>query len=85
MKNLEWAELWDAMDAQPGAWIPTTEDMFWAMLEALPPRAQRRRAFLVGEALRSNDEGQIVYSCFKNIGDEYFARNLTLEQFNREF
>jgi hypothetical protein len=31
-KPLEWKELWDAMDANPNEWIPTTEAMYWEML-----------------------------------------------------
>ena len=79
-KKLEWQALWDAMEATPEAWIPTTEKMYWDMLEVLPPRAQRNGAFLVGEPLRDNG-GEAVYSCFKQTGGEYFAKDLTLKQF----
>ena len=78
---LEWAPLWAAMDAQPEAWIPTTEGMYWEMLECVPPRATLGAAFLVGEPLRHNAEGKDVHSCFKQSGSSYFARNLTVEQF----
>ena len=47
---LEWSPLWEAMKADKSAWIPTTESMYWEMLECLPPRAMRNGAFLVGEA-----------------------------------
>jgi len=80
-RKLEWQALWDAMEAAPDAWIPTTENMWWEMLEVLPPRAQTRRAFLVGEALRSNGRGEAVYSCFAKTGDEYRAKNMTLAEF----
>ena len=80
-KPLEWQPLWDAMEAEPNVWIPTTEKMFWEMLECVPPRAQTRRAFLVGEALHDNGEGYPVYSCFKRMGDEYHAKNMTLAEF----
>ena len=66
-KPLEWQPLWDAMEAEPNEWIPTT--------------AQTRRAFLVGEALADNAEGYPVYSCFKRMGDEYHAKNMTLAEF----
>ncbi len=82
--GLFWQSLWDAMDAQPEEWIETTESMYWNMLEALPPRAMRHKAFLVGEALRHNENGETVYSCFKQKNDGYFARNLTLAQFQTE-
>jgi len=81
---LEWAQLWAAMDAKPLEWMPTTEAMYWDMLECVPPRAQHRGAFLVGEPLRHNEQGQALHACFKQIGDKYFARNLTLEQFRSE-
>lgn len=80
-QQLEWQALWDAMEAAPEAWILTTEKMYWEMLEVLPPRAQTRRAFLVGEALRSNGQGEAVYSCFAKTGDEYRAKNMTLKEF----
>lgn len=81
MKNLEWQPLWDAMDTNPNAWIPTTEKMYWEMLECLPPRAMTQNAFLVGEPLRSNEHGESVYSCFTRTGENYRARNLTVKQF----
>lgn len=80
-EKLEWAPLWAAMDATPEAWIPTTEDMFYEMLECVPPRAQERGRFLVGEPLRHNEEGKAVHACFKQSGNDFFARNLTIEQF----
>lgn len=79
--KLEWAPLWAAMDATPEEWIPTTEDMFYEMLECVPPRAQERRRFLAGEPLRHNEEGKAVHACFKQSGNDFFARNLTVEQF----
>ena len=81
IEKLEWSELWAAMDAEPEAWIPTTEDMFWQMLEAVPPRAQTGRGFLVGEPNRHNEQGQAVHACFKQVGSEFFAKYLTVEQF----
>ena len=83
-KPLEWQALWDAMDANPDDWIPTTEAMYWEMLGAVPPRKMIGRAFLVGEALRDNDEGYPIYSCFTKFGETYKARNMTLKQFMSE-
>jgi len=82
--KLEWQALWDAMDANPDQWIPTTESMYWEMLEVLPPRKQFRGAFLVGEASNHNSEGYPVYSCFNRIGDDFYAKSMTLSQFNQE-
>jgi hypothetical protein len=77
---LEWAALWAAMDASPQEWIPTTESMFWELLEVVPPRCQVQGAYLVGEPLRHVD-GHAVHACFKQTKDGFFARNLTVEQF----
>jgi hypothetical protein len=84
-QKLEWQPLWDAMEANPSEWIETTEKMYWEMLEVLPPIAQTRRgAFLVGEAVRDDEQGRAVYACFKKSGEQFYARNLTLEQFRIE-
>ena len=81
---LEWQPLWDAMDANPSEWIPTTEKMYRDMLEVLPPRKMLGQNFLVGEALRSNGNGEAVYSCFTKYGDTYKAKNMTLKEFMLE-
>ena len=83
-KLLEWDDLWAAMDAAPDAWIPTTEAMYWHMLEVLPPRKMIGHNFMVGEPLRHNDAGEAVHACFTKFGDTYKARNLTLAQFMQE-
>ncbi len=82
-QQLEWQPLWDAMAATPDAWVSTTENMYWQMLEVLPPRAQTRGAFLVGEASR-HVNGEAVYSCFKQTGGEYFAKDMTFKQFKEQ-
>lgn len=81
---LEWQPLWDAMDANPSEWIPTTEAMYWEMLGVVPPRKMLGQNFLVGEPLRHNSEGEPVYSCFTKFGDTYKAKNLTLREFMGE-
>jgi hypothetical protein len=83
-KPLEWAELWAAMDANPDAWIETTEAMYWEMLGAVPPRKMIGQNFLVGEALCDNSEGYPTYSCFTKFGDTYKAKNMTLKEFMAE-
>jgi hypothetical protein len=70
------------MKAQPEDWIETTEDMFWEMLECVPPRVQERGRFLVGEAERHNDEGKAVHACFKEVGNRFYAKYMTVEQFH---
>jgi hypothetical protein len=79
--KLEWDALWNAMGVAPGAWVQTTEAMYWQMLEAVPPAAQSRCAFLVGEAHHHNDEGRAVYACFQETPRGFFARYLTVQQF----
>jgi len=81
---LEWQDLWDAMNANPDEWIPTTEHMYWEMLEVLPPEKMLGHSFLVGEASHDNGHGEAVYSCFIKFGDTYKAKNLTVAEFMRE-
>ena len=81
---LEWQELWDAMEANPDAWIPTTENMYWEMLGVVPPIKMLGRNFLVGEADHHNADGRAVYACFCTFGDSYSARYLTVAEFMRE-
>jgi hypothetical protein len=81
---LEWQPLWDAMDANPNEWIPTTEKMYWDMLGSFAPRKTIGQNFLVGEALRSNGNGEAVYSCFTKFGDTYKAKNMTVNEFMAE-
>lgn len=80
---LEWQPLWDAMDAAPAAWIPTTEQMYWDMLECVPPRAMAGGRFLVGEPQTHNAEGKAVYACFmERPSGQFFARYMTVSEFN---
>jgi hypothetical protein len=83
-KPLEWQALWNAMDANPDAWIPTTKEMYWEMLEVLPPHKMIGQNFMVGEPLRHDAQGQAVHACFTKFGETYKARNMTLEQFMAE-
>lgn len=78
---LVWGELWDAMKASPDEWIETTEEMFFEMLEAVPPRKQGENKFLVGEAARHNEQGEAVYSCFKQVGAKFYAKDMTVAQY----
>ena len=82
-KPLEWADLWAAMSADPEAWQPTTEAMYWAMLECVPPAAMGNGAFLVGEANNHNDAGEAVYACFMKAAGEYRARYMTRREFSK--
>ena len=81
---LEWRDLFDTMDAYPSEWIETTEDMYFEMLECLPPRAMAKGAFMVGEPLRHGPDGAAIHACFKQKAGRFFAKNLTLAQFHAE-
>ena len=81
----EWKAVWDDTDASPEGWVETTEGMYNHMLDVLPPRAMSMGAFLVGEPLRDTPEGEPVYACFRRAAGRYFARNLTLKQFQAFF
>lgn len=78
---LEWSDLWAAMDARPDAWIHTTEDMYWQMLECVPPRAQTATRFLVGEPKTHNEQGHAVHACFWERDGSYFAKHMTVAEF----
>jgi len=82
---LTWQNLWDAMEANPAEWIPTTEKMYWDMLEVLPPRAHMMGAFLVGEANHSNGAGESYYACFNESFGKYSAKYMTLKEFLQYF
>lgn len=84
-KPLVWDDLWAAMKAKPTEWIETTEKMYWNMLEVVPPRRQTRMAFLLGEANHTNEEGKEVYAAFKQQGDRYYARYMTVAEFDAAF
>jgi hypothetical protein len=77
-----WNELWDAMKETPSAWVETTEEMYWEMLEVVPPVRMDNQKFLVGEAHHDNEQGEAVYACFKKSGIRFFARYLTISQFS---
>ena len=82
---LEWSALWGAMDAQPTRWHATTAHMFDEMLGAVPPAAMGGGAFLVGEAVNDNAQGEAIYACFRRHADDtYSARYMTRREF-REF
>ena len=78
---LEWSALWAAMDAQPEAWIETTESMYRQMLECLPPAEFCGSGFLVGEPKTHNAQGEAVHACFRKVGGTYRARHITFSQF----
>ena len=75
-KPLEWQELWDAMDANPGQWVPTTADMYDEMLNVLPPALWIGSGFLVGEPQRHDNSGRPVFAAFIESNGSFFAQYL---------
>ena len=76
-----WGELWDALQETPAKWVETTEEMYWEMLEALPPKRQDAQKFLVGEAHHTDAHGVDVHACFKEHNGRFFARYATLAEY----
>lgn len=76
-----WNDLWDALQETPAKWVETTEEMYWEMLEAVPPKRQNARKFLVGEAHHDNAQGEAVYACFKEHDGRFFARYATIAEY----
>ena len=73
------------MKVWPDDWISTTLEMYHEQLWVLPPTAQRGGAFLVGEPASHNRLGEAVYACFLARNGRYFAKNMTVAQFNKQF
>ena len=83
---LEWAPLWDAMEARPDEWIETTDGMYIEMLECLPPRAYRSDGFLAGEPHHDDPTtGEPLFAAFiRSPFGRIFARYRTVAQFKGE-
>jgi hypothetical protein len=81
-RPLEWQELWDAMDAHPDKWVPTTNHMWCKMRDSTPPQAYADGVFLCSEPVRGDEEGNNLYPCFAGIGRRYYARFMTREEFD---
>lgn len=81
MQPLEWSNLWNAMRSNPETWHPTSEAMFDAMLNCLPPARMGGGRFLVGEPDHHNAKGEAVFAAFKQTGSAYFAKYQTIREF----
>lgn len=81
LNGLRGQALWDAMKKEPAQWTRTTEGMYYEMLEAVPPAAMGRGAFLVGEPYTHNSRGEAVHACFANTYGDFFARYMTIREF----
>jgi hypothetical protein len=77
-----WQELWNEMKNQPSQWVETTEEMYFEMLGCLPPIRQKGGFFMVGEPTRHNAKGEAVYAAFNETDGRFYAKYLTLSEFN---
>ena len=64
-------------------WRETTEEQHQNYLGAVPPKRYGASAYLSGEPYTHNDEGRGVYLACKKQGDRYFAKMMTVAEFNR--
>lgn len=55
-----------------GAGQQIEEEIYWDMLEALPPIYSRRNTFQVGEAHSHDRNGRPLYGTFTHHGDLFF-------------
>lgn len=95
---LEWSALWAEMKKQfcgeigdrgwaidmwgENNWTPTTEDMYYDQLGAVPPVRMGGGVFLVGEAANHTSKGEAVYAAFASKGGQYFARYMTTKMYD---
>lgn len=81
----EYSALFQLMDATPRQWVPTTEKMFYDMLEAIPPvaygKAENWTGFLMGEPVTHDTQGDAIYSAYIRVDDNFYAQNMTVKDF----
>lgn len=83
---LEWSALWAVMRlnyaCKSAEWTLTTKNMFYEMLEVLPPVAMHSGAFLSSEPWTHNANGQAVYAAFRQLPGKVFqAKYMTANEF----
>lgn len=82
--HLTWDALWDAMKAKPEQWHHTTAEMYFDMLECLPPIRMSANAFLVGEPYSHDSRtGEAIYACFQKRPSGYWAKFITVREFDK--
>lgn len=76
-KPLEWRDLWDELNRKnvsgDDSWTLTTEDMYYEMLNSVPPRDYFTGGFAAGEPVRHSRNGAL-YHAFKVEGNKYYAK-----------
>lgn len=76
-----------AQDA-PGTWEPITEERYWELLNVLPPAAQKRGGFLVGEASDHHaGTGRPRFTCCREKAGEFaeYSRPMSHAEFVAAF
>lgn len=61
-------------------WVEVSKEVYWDMLECVPPVYHRSGVFACGEAYTHNDKGEPVYSFFKEDADGKFWTQLMSKQ-----
>lgn len=83
----DWCQAKGERQNTPIIWTETTEEIYWQMLEVLPPAAMCGGAFLVGEpADHHAGNGQPRFDAFRQIGKTYLNANrpMTRAEFKAE-
>lgn len=71
----------------PIVWTETTKEVYWEMLEVLPPAAMGNGGFLVGEPWDHHAKtGQPQFAAYREKGDKYWTANrpITRKEFAAE-
>ena len=81
----EYSALFQIMDANPRQWAPTTEKMYYDMLEVLPPVKLRTdggwTGFLMGEPVTHDTQGDAIYGAYICLDGKFYAQNMTVKTF----
>ncbi len=75
--------IFDQMRVAPEQWHATDEATFYEMLGAVPPAGMGNGCFLMGEPIKHNSQGEPVFACFKQTGDVFEARHMTINEFQQ--
>lgn len=79
----EWEQLWDILKLNlkqdKFEWVETTKNMFEQMLEALPPAYIENSKFAMGEPFSTDKNGNVVFICFKQVNNQFFAQLNTID------
>ena len=80
---LVYSALFNAMKMHPETWMPTTQEMYYEMRDVVPPAGMKSQSFLMGEPVGHDQHDRAVFACFKRVGEEFFARHMTLAGYSQ--